>query len=39
LFLESQNQYSKVPRIENAWKNAVPTIAYVSWKVKDLLQK
>lgn len=39
LFLESQNQYSRVPRIENAWKNAVPTIAYVSWKVKDLLQK
>lgn len=38
LFLESQNQYSRVPRIENSWKNAVPTIAYVSWKVKDLLQ-
>lgn len=38
LFLESQNQYSRVPRIENAHKNrAVPTIEYVSKKIASAL--
>ncbi len=37
LFLESQNQYPRVPRIENAWEKAVPTIKYVSQKVAWIL--
>lgn len=40
IFLESQNQYSRVPRLENAHKNSpVPTIEYVSKKVENLIQK
>ncbi|MGE4444211.1 MAG: hypothetical protein AB7E37_04430 [Candidatus Altimarinota bacterium] len=37
LFLESQNQYPRVPRIENAGEKAVPTIKYVSQKVAGIL--
>ena len=38
LYLESQNQYSRIPRLENAQFNSpVPTIDYISKKVWDVL--
>lgn len=39
LFLESQNQYPRIPRIENAKNNnAVPTIDYISKKIAWVLK-
>ena len=39
LYLESQNQYSRIPRLENAQFNSpVPTIDYISKKVWDVLK-
>lgn len=39
LFLESQNQYPRVPRLENAHKNnAVPTIEHISKQVETILK-
>ena len=37
LYLESENQYPKVPRIENTSEWYVPTIKYFSDKVKKLM--
>jgi len=36
LYLESENQYPRVPRIENADKKYVPTIEYFSKKVGEI---
>ena len=39
LYLESQNQYPRIPRIENAYKNnAVPTIEHISKQVETVIK-
>ncbi|MFK7779843.1 MAG: hypothetical protein QM490_01735 [Candidatus Gracilibacteria bacterium] len=39
LYLESENQYPKIPRIEKATNGYVPTIKYFSERVENLLLK
>lgn len=39
LYLESENQYPRIPRIENAINWYVPTIKYFSKKIENLLLK
>lgn len=39
LYLESENQYSRVPRIENAINWYVPTIKYFSEKISKIIKK